>query len=301
MSNQIVWAWVNGLGLDQPVERIAFINGTPRNRQVVHADGLGSVAALTDESGATVQTYAYAAFGGVREQTGHDLNRVTFTAREAMGDSLGFYYYRHRVYDPTTGRFTAKDPLGFVDGANRYVYVGNNPVNNVDPFGLITIAIPGLGPQTDVGGESSNEAFIRGVLGRDASAQVVPRNQLGRALESIKKARKEGDECVTIYGYSRGGVAALDLAKLLGKQGVRVNSLITIDPVRLVGGRALPVPSNVDLAVNHYQRGARLAFTDFPGTPLTGKENVLNLEYPNGSVNNWPVRHENMPSIVLQP
>ncbi len=103
---------------------------------MIHADGLGSVSALTDESGEPVQTYAYAAFGGIREQTGTDLNRVTFTAREALGDSLGLFYYRHRIYDPHTGRFTSEDPLGFVDGANRYVYVGNNPVNYVDPFGL---------------------------------------------------------------------------------------------------------------------------------------------------------------------
>jgi RHS repeat-associated protein len=135
-SNEVVWAWIHGPGLDQPVERIAFINGEARNRQVVHADGLGSVSALTDERGETVQTYAYAAFGGIREQTGTDLNRVTFTAREALGDSLGLFYYRHRVYDPNTGRFTSEDPLGFVDGANRYVYVGNNSINVIDPFGL---------------------------------------------------------------------------------------------------------------------------------------------------------------------
>ena len=138
-SNEVVWAWVYGPGLDQPVERIAFINGTPRNRQVVHTDGLGSITALTDEGGETIQTYAYAAFGGVREQTGTDLNRVTFTAREALGDSLGFTYYRNRVYDPATGRFTSEDPLGFVDGANMYIYVGNNPLLFVDPTGEVAI------------------------------------------------------------------------------------------------------------------------------------------------------------------
>ncbi|NLB66588.1 MAG: RHS repeat-associated core domain-containing protein [Lentisphaerae bacterium] len=134
-SNQVVWAWVNAPGLDQPVERIAFINGTPRQRQVFHADGLGSVSVLTDESGEPVQTYTYAAFGGIRTQTGTDLNRITTTAREAIGDSLGFFYYRHRIYDPHTGRFTSEDPLGFVDGPNRYVYCANNPMLFVDPFG----------------------------------------------------------------------------------------------------------------------------------------------------------------------
>ena len=72
VSNQVIWAWVNAPGLDQPVERIAFINGEARQRQVFHADGLGSIATLTDESGATVQTYTYAAFGSIRTQTGTD-------------------------------------------------------------------------------------------------------------------------------------------------------------------------------------------------------------------------------------
>ena len=134
-SNGVIHAYVNGPGIDQPIERIGFINGTPRQRQVFHADGLGSIAALTDESGEPVQTYAYEAFGKVRARTGADLNRVTYTAREAMGDSLGFYYYRNRILDPNTGRFTSEDPLGFIDAPNRYVYVINNPINFLDPWG----------------------------------------------------------------------------------------------------------------------------------------------------------------------
>lgn len=135
-SNQVVRAYVNGPGLDQPIECMDFINGTPRNRQVFHTDGLGSVSVLTDENGATIQTYAYEAFGKIRTRTGSDLNRVTYTAREAIGDSLGFFYYRNRVLDSITGRFTSEDPLGFVDGPNRYIYVVNKPTNLVDPFGL---------------------------------------------------------------------------------------------------------------------------------------------------------------------
>ena len=136
-SNEVVRAYINGQGMDQPIERIAFINGMPRTRQVFHADGLGSIAALTDESGATVQTYTYTAFGSIRTQIGTDLNRIIFTAREAMGDSLGFHYYRHRIYDPNTGRFTTEDPLGFIDGPNMYLYCHNNPASLVDPLGLI--------------------------------------------------------------------------------------------------------------------------------------------------------------------
>lgn len=135
-SNEVVHAYVNGPGVDQPIERIGFISGTPRNRQVFHADGLGSIAALTDESGELVQSYTYAAFGGIRARSGAGLNRVTYTAREALGDSLGFYYYRNRVLDPNAGRFISEDPIGFIDGPNRFIYCIDNPVNLFDPFGL---------------------------------------------------------------------------------------------------------------------------------------------------------------------
>ncbi|MFC1855608.1 RHS repeat-associated core domain-containing protein [Thermodesulfobacteriota bacterium] len=47
----------------------------------------------------------------------------------------GLYYYRARYYNPMQGRFINKDPIGIKDGPNRFIYVGNNPVNMVDPSG----------------------------------------------------------------------------------------------------------------------------------------------------------------------
>jgi len=41
-----------------------------------------------------------------------------------------------RDYDPTTGRYLQADPLGLIDGASVYGYVGQNPERWADPKGL---------------------------------------------------------------------------------------------------------------------------------------------------------------------
>ena len=41
-----------------------------------------------------------------------------------------------RYYDPEIGRYLTRDPIGYGDGMNVYQYVGDNPINRVDPMGL---------------------------------------------------------------------------------------------------------------------------------------------------------------------
>jgi RHS repeat-associated protein len=48
------------------------------------------------------------------------------------------YLVRNREYDPNTGVWDERDPMGYHDGSDLYMYVGGNPANGWDPMGLLS-------------------------------------------------------------------------------------------------------------------------------------------------------------------
>jgi RHS repeat-associated protein len=56
---------------------------------------------------------------------------------DATEPYLGLAYVDQRYYEPATGRFISPDPIGFDGGLNLFAYCDNDPVNSVDPSGLI--------------------------------------------------------------------------------------------------------------------------------------------------------------------
>jgi len=105
-----------------------------------HHDGLGSVRSLSDNKESIKAIYFYDAFGQLQKKMGYVDNDFLFSG-EQMDTETGLIYLRARYYDPSVGRFLTKDPMvgnGYVPSTlNRYVSVENNPVNFIDPLGLI--------------------------------------------------------------------------------------------------------------------------------------------------------------------
>jgi RHS repeat-associated protein len=124
-------SYIHGPNIDEPLQ------GTSHNKTwYYHADGLGSIVALTDKHGNVVQRYDYDSFGNLQQQGESIEQPFTYTARE-LDEETGLYYYRARYYDPQVGRFISKDPIGLGDGPNVYAYVQSNPITQKDPSGLV--------------------------------------------------------------------------------------------------------------------------------------------------------------------
>jgi RHS repeat-associated protein len=100
-------------------------------------DQVGSVRLVVNAStGAVVQRLDYDSFGNVLQDTNPGFQPFGFAGGLYDRDT-GLVRFGARDYDPSVGRWTAKDPIGFAGGdTNLYVYVTNNPTNAIDTSGL---------------------------------------------------------------------------------------------------------------------------------------------------------------------
>ena len=117
-------------------------------------DHNGSITALLDLDGNLVESWSYTAYG---EQIGFTTSPWTFSSKR-LNPLTNHLSFGRRDYDPSTGRWTTPDPLGFTAGPNLYTYVSNRPLTHLDPLGLFALSLYGAP-------SSSTISAAKGIVG----------------------------------------------------------------------------------------------------------------------------------------
>lgn len=130
-SGALLRRYVPGPGLDQPVMWYEATSGA-RDRRWLLADDLGSIVAVTDQTGRAMRINTYGPYGMPNT---NNLGRFQFAAREWLPE-IGISHNRARAYMPGLGRFLQPDPIGVEGGMNLYEYAGGNPMTFTDPLGM---------------------------------------------------------------------------------------------------------------------------------------------------------------------
>ncbi|MEO8198413.1 MAG: RHS repeat-associated core domain-containing protein, partial [Thermoanaerobaculia bacterium] len=115
-----------------------------------HAEGIGTIRALTNQAGEPSDSYTLEAFGTLLTHQGDGDNAFLF-AGEALDQNLGFYYNRARWMDAGAGAFVSSDSYAGLEhepaSLHKYLYAHANPVRATDPTGhtefMVSLAIVG--------------------------------------------------------------------------------------------------------------------------------------------------------------
>jgi len=124
--------YVYGIGLQYEVDE-------SENTLTYHYDYRGSTRMLTADDGQTItDRFEYSPYGTNTFRVGTTDTPFQFNGMfGVMTEANGLLQMRARYFNPYLMRFLNQDPIGFDGGMNWYAYADGNPINYIDPTGLI--------------------------------------------------------------------------------------------------------------------------------------------------------------------
>jgi RHS repeat-associated protein len=112
----------------------------------VHNDHLGTPQVMTDRGGRIVWRATYDPFGMADVDAASTLEMNVRFPGQYYDQEIGLHYNHYRYYEPGTGRYLTSDPIGLRGSLNTYTYVDADPINAIDPLGLVKLHGSWCGP-----------------------------------------------------------------------------------------------------------------------------------------------------------
>ncbi|MBK8813634.1 MAG: hypothetical protein IPN69_23290 [Acidobacteria bacterium] len=234
-----------------------------RTTRYLTEDHLGTPRVITDSEGNVISRRDFLPFG---EEITPDIGaRASVAAYQPTNDSVrqkftgyqkdtetGLDFAEARMYENRHGRFTAVDPL-LASGKsanpqtfNRFVYVQNDPINLIDPFGLACENIDRRGDERCIWVAKGNSygsmwesRFKEGNDLYDAGFTIVENPE---AVEPfILEAVHDTDEgpLNTVDEEYKAMIGTMVVLGSTGRFEVRDEQAILVDPVSSTGGSML--------------------------------------------------------------
>ena len=201
----------------------------------------GDVIGIYDSNGVEKVTYCYDAWGNIGNITGDvelaKSNPISYRSYYTDYET-GFYYLQSRYYDPVVKRYLNADDTSYLGmtgntvGYNLFTYCSNNPVNDFDPWGTLTIS-----------------SIIGSIIGFGAGAILIPKlaDYYGVTGAKRKAFIALGVGVTTVLGGLLGSYAGKALASLYASGGTYANTLNTAVAKtlnKIVGGKLTSARGN---------------------------------------------------------
>jgi RHS repeat-associated protein len=101
----------------------------------LHNDHLGTLRRTSSGTGIAGPSRVFTAFGEKLATPSDRFGYIGSWGYQAHAE-IPFLHVGARYYDPSSGRFFQRDPIGISGGLNVQGYVDNNPTAQTDPLGL---------------------------------------------------------------------------------------------------------------------------------------------------------------------